>query len=343
MALAGAQQQTNDAIGAQRTAEAYVSQHPGDVRMAEYSSALETGNGDDEGALKTLEAAANVHADDRGLQLNVSMALLHLHRNEEAAAAAMSVLDGTQDPELLNNAAYTLSETGLHLDMAEDAARRAVSGLEEKSATITTEEANSRTFAEANLLIASWDTLGWILFEEGKPEAAKPYITAAWRASLRSEIADHLAQIDEAAGQKNEALTLYALAGDAEDRTTPTEVRAHITENKARLMSDGARVGEAGAIALQNLRTFKVARPAGVSGWGTFRLVVTATGVAEAQQMSGESKVAAMKDVLQGMKFPEMLPPGSKAHLLRSAVVSCSSSPCEVVLVPDGGLQTERE
>lgn len=87
----------------------------------------------------------------------------------------------------------------------------------------------------------------------------------------------------------------------------------------------------------------RVTRPAGVSGWGTFRVVVTATGIAEAQQMSGESKVAGMKDALMGMKFPELLPPGSKARLLRSAVVSCSSSPCEVVLVPDGGLQTERE
>ncbi|HTW46329.1 MAG TPA: DUF3857 domain-containing protein [Acidobacteriaceae bacterium] len=343
ISLAEAQKQSGDPIGAQQTAQAYVSRHPGDVRLAEYLSALEASNGDNDGALKTLEAAANLHPDDRALQLNVSTALLHLHRNEEAAAAAMSVLDGAEDPELLNNAAYTLSETGLHLDVAEDAARRAVTGLEEKSTTITTEEANSRTFAAANLLIAAWDTLGWILNEEGKPDAARPLIAAAWRASLRAEIGDHLAQIDEATGQNNEAVTMYALAGDAEDRTTPTEVRTHITENKARLMAAGAKVGSAGALTLQNLRTYKVARPAGVSGWGSFRLVVTVTGVVEAQQMSGESKVAGMKDVLLGMKFPELLPPGSKAHLLRSAVVSCSESPCEVVLVPDGGLQTERE
>jgi hypothetical protein len=44
------------------------------------------------------------------------------------------------------------------------------------------------------------------------------------------------------------------------------------------------------------------------------------------------------------MKFSELIPPGSKAHLLRSAVVSCSmGKDCEVVLVPDGGLQTERQ
>jgi hypothetical protein len=43
------------------------------------------------------------------------------------------------------------------------------------------------------------------------------------------------------------------------------------------------------------------------------------------------------------MKFPELLPPASKAHLLRSAVVSCSEASdkkCDIVLVPDGNLQT---
>jgi hypothetical protein len=44
------------------------------------------------------------------------------------------------------------------------------------------------------------------------------------------------------------------------------------------------------------------------------------------------------------MKFPELLPPGSKAHLPRSAVVSCSAGTThEVVFVPDGGLQTEQQ
>jgi tetratricopeptide (TPR) repeat protein/transglutaminase-like putative cysteine protease len=340
MALSSVQQQMNDPVGAQQTVQMYVSAHPGDVRMAEYLSAMETSNGDNEGALKTLEEAANLHPDDRALRLNVSTALLHLHRNEEAAAAAMSVLDGTEDPELLNNAAYTLSETGLHLDVAEEASRRSVTGIEEKSATISTEEANSRTFADANLLIAAWDTLGWILFEEGKPELAKPLIAAAWRASLRSEIGDHLAQIDEAMGQKGEAARTYALAVAAEDRNTPTEVRTHLTEKTA---AAHVTLMPSGAEALQSLRTIKVSQPAGVSGWGTFRIVVTVKGVVEAQQMSGESKVAGMKDTLKAMEFPWLLPPDSKAHLLRSAVVSCWGGGCEIVLVPDGGLQTERE
>jgi hypothetical protein len=99
------------------------------------------------------------------------------------------------------------------------------------------------------------------------------------------------------------------------------------------------------AEALQKLRTFKVKRPAGASGWGTFRLEVVTAGVIEAQQVSGEEKLsAAIKPALMAMKFPELLPPASKAHLLRSAVVSCSmGDTCDVVLVPDATLQTEQQ
>ena len=95
---------------------------------------------------------------------------------------------------------------------------------------------------------------------------------------------------------------------------------------------------------MQELRTYKIPKPAGVTGWGTFRLVISTAGVVESQQMSGEKQIAGIKKAVDTMKFPELLPPDSKAHLLRSAVVSCSSgSTCEVVLVPDGGLQTERQ
>jgi hypothetical protein len=99
------------------------------------------------------------------------------------------------------------------------------------------------------------------------------------------------------------------------------------------------------ALNIQELRTYRFPRPNGVKGWGTFRLEITTAGVIESQQMSGEPAVAVLKPSIAAIKFSELLPPDSKAHLLRSAVVSCSQDSdktCEVVLVPDGGLQTEQ-
>lgn len=345
MEMAGVESKIGDTSAARKTLQGYLKSHPDNTRMSLYLASLENMAEDYEGALKTLEATAKQNPDDRSVQLQISNELLRLDRKEEAAASAKAVLDGTDDPEMLNDAAYALAESGIGLDGAEDASRKSIAKLEEKSATITTAEVNSNAFAQANLLIASWDTLGWILYREGKPEAALPYISAAWHASLLAECGDHLGQIYEAMGRKDDAENVYVLAQAALTKNDTPDVRNHIHESAARLRNAGAKAGAANPVdALQKARTYKIKKPAGASGWGTFRLEITTAGVIESQQMSGEEKIAAVKTELDAMKFPELLPPGSKAHLLRSAVVSCSmGATCEVVLVPDGGLQTEQQ
>lgn len=345
MGLADAQTKSGDSSGALKTLQAYYDAHQDNARLAEYLANLETNADDKAGALKILEAATKQNPDDRYLRVQMSQTLVYLGRMEEAAAVAKSALDGSDDPGILNDGAYTLSETGLDLDIAEDASRKSIDKQEEKSAAFTTESANSSAFALSNVLIASWDTLGWILYRENKFDAALAMLLPAWRASLRAENGDHIGQLYEAEGKKKDAAEAYSLAQSALNKNSPPDVRRHITESLARLKSEGITPGAAvGTQALQDLRTYKIPRPNGAGGWGTFRLEVTTAGVIESQQMSGEAQIASAKPAIDAMKFPELLPPNSKAHLLRSAVVSCSmGKTCDVVLVPDGGLQTERQ
>src|SRR6185312_13734628 len=116
-----------------------------------------------------------------------------------------------------------------------------------------------------------------------------------------------------------------------------------IEDSLARLKTAGIKPGPSGVQALQNLRTYKIPRPKGIGGWGAFRLEISTAGVVESQQMSGTDQLASLKPELAGMKFSGLVPEGSKAHLLRSAVVSCSlDRECEVVLVPEAGMRTER-
>jgi hypothetical protein len=232
----------------------------------------------------------------------------------------------------------------MDLPEAEAASRHSIAGLEEKSATMAAAEANSRTFYQASLLVDSWDTLGWVLYREGKPEEARPYLSAAWRASLQADIGDHLGQVDEALGHKDEAITDYALVRTALKPDATPELRGQVMDSIARLTAAGAKIqGDTGTSGLQKLRTYKLGN-ATTTGWGSFRLEITTAGVVDAQQMSGDrTALAPVEAAIRGLKFAELLPPGSKAHLLRSAVVSCTKgNPCELVLVPDGGLQTER-
>lgn len=345
-ALASAQNRSGDSAGARATMKKYLEVHPESKRIAIFLSSLQTSAGDNEGAFKTLDVAASHNPDDRSLRIQEGEALVRLGRMDEAAAAAKSALDGADDAETLNDAAYVLSESGTSLDVAEEASRKGIDKLDAQSASETVSEVNSAAFARANLLVASWDTLGWILFREGKVQEAHDWLAPAWRASLTPEVGDHLAQVDEALGHKDEAELHYMLAqgGMTSSNTTP-DVRGHILAGISRMKAAGAKSGPANVPgALQDLRTYKIERPAGASGWGAFRLEVTTAGVAETQQMSGDTHLDKIKPVVDAMKFPELLPPTSKAHLLRSAVISCSmGKTCELVMVPDGGLQTEQQ
>jgi tetratricopeptide (TPR) repeat protein len=344
--LADTENRAGDSAGARKTVREFLDRHPDNLKMSEYLASLQIEATDYAGALKTYEEAATRSPDDRNVRIQMGETLVRLNRNEEAAASAKSALDGSDDVNVLNNAAYVLSESGMGLDVAEEASRKSIAKLENESASITTAQANSKAFADASLLVASWDTLGWILYREGKLDEAIPFLSAAWRAGLRAEIGDHLAQVYEAAGKKDEALKVYTLAEAANSPQPPQNVRDHIRDSIGRLKGASGKSHDSGGgtMALQNLRTYKIAKPQGASGWGTFRLEITTAGVIESQKMSGDQHIEAVKPVLDGLKFPELLPPASKAHLLRSAVVSCSmSKDCEVVLVPDGGLQTERQ
>jgi predicted Zn-dependent protease len=344
-ALADAQTRAHDPEGARKTLQQYLDRHPDDAQLAQYLANLETLADNKQGAFTTLEAAAKQNPDNLLLRVQMSQALVDLDRMEEAAAAAKSALDGAEDPDVLNDGAFTLSETGLDLDVAEDASRKSIAKLEEKSAGFTTESANPSAFALTTALANYWDTLGWILFKEGKLDAAQAFIAPAWRVSLRGEIGSHLGQIYEAEGKKNKAATVFALAQDALEQNSLPDERRRIIESIDRLKTEGAKPDSmTGTGALQDLRTFKFPHPQGASGWGAFRLEATTAGVIESQQMSGAQTLDSVKSTVGAIKFPDFFPPDSKAHLLLSAVIDCSSSTnCEVVLVPNGGLQIERQ
>ena len=61
-------------------------------------------------------------------------------------------------------------------------------------------------------LIAYWDTLGWIHFDEGDLDQAEKYVAAAWGLGHHGEVGDHLGQIYEKRGEKDQALRTYALS-----------------------------------------------------------------------------------------------------------------------------------
>jgi len=75
----------------------YFDRHPDNAQLATYLATLQTNANDNAGALKTLQTAADHNPDDRNIRVELSQVLVDLHRMDEAAAAAKSALDGTDD------------------------------------------------------------------------------------------------------------------------------------------------------------------------------------------------------------------------------------------------------
>ncbi len=294
------------------------------------------------GVLRDLEAR---HPEDRGVATRVASTLYELHRNEEAAMAAKKAMDGSDDPDVINNNVYVLSETKIDLPFAETQSRRSVELLEKATASQVLEESNTKAFAESANLVASWDTLGYILLLAGKPKEAEPYLRAAWFSQENVIVGNHLAKTLEALDHDGDALWMYRLAMQAEHAADAKQDYAEVTAAIARLEKAGVKAssGESFPRSMQEFRSYHVKNGAGAEGGGTLRLQLNANGVAAAMLVSGDAKLKPLLDEAKSLRLPGAEPAGSSARVLRDAVVYCGKkgSTCDLVFMLNSGIAVE--
>ncbi len=81
-----------------------------------------------------------------------------------------------------------------------------------------------------------WDTKGWIAFKRGDLDMAEQYINAAWQASGSGTIGEHLGEIYEKQGKREQAIRAYlcALAGDPPSDSARTRLSAAGGQQRSR-------------------------------------------------------------------------------------------------------------
>jgi predicted Zn-dependent protease len=318
------------------------------VALSRQLAYVQTRAGDNAAALETLQTALAAHPGEPTLQAMLPPALHRCHRDQEAVALIKQALTRSDAPSndanTLNTNAYLLAQMQLELPLAEASSRRAVDLLETASAAVRLQQVNDTHYAQTNLLAAAWDTLGWILFEEGKPAEASPYLQAAWRVQTNAIVGDHLAQVLEALGKPAEALTIDELAsaaGEGDDEAT-----ADLAKNAHRLRQAGIHSETRDATqSLQQMRTFRVAKPASLAGSATVQLAIAADRVQESNLLQGSESMRALAAKINGLSMAGAVPKGSRAHLFRDAILFCSNGPatCEFVLSPHQFGQTSNK
>jgi hypothetical protein len=146
-------------------------------------------------------------------------------------------------------------------------------------------------------IVAAWDTMGWILFRQGKFSEAYGYINAAIHGNDNKEVRDNLRAIN--AVIHNPAATSTLQADD------------------------------------QKLRTYPLGPANGHNGVAFYTLLLADGKVIDSRRdPSNETALPDNARLLKVANLHALFPPGSKAHLLRTGFVNCHSGICELVFVP---------
>src|SRR5438874_3533805 len=161
-------------------------------------------------AAPELEKAVSLKSDDAGLQISLGDAYLNLGQDEKALAAFDRATEISATPEVWNNIAYQLSLKKAHLDRAQQYAESAVTAISNSLRNLSLDQLSDRDLGMVSALDADWDTLGWVYFARGDLAKAQKYVDAAWTLGEHGEVGDHLAEIYEKRGQKDDAIRTYA-------------------------------------------------------------------------------------------------------------------------------------
>jgi tetratricopeptide (TPR) repeat protein len=140
-----------------------------------------------EGAIKDLPEDKK---KDETLQLELGRAQLKAGRKDKGRTTLVALMQSSENSLILNNCAYELADAGEAVELADAATRKALGKMEDESKAWTLDEKPQVLIGQSNLILAAWDTMGWILYREGKQDQAEDYVRAAWRNRQNAEVGE---------------------------------------------------------------------------------------------------------------------------------------------------------
>jgi tetratricopeptide (TPR) repeat protein len=164
-------------------------------------------------AADILEGPVNNEPEDAGMQLALGEAYLRSGSQEKALPHLRAAVEVQEDdPVMLNEVSYELADHNSTLDLAQEYGERAVNELEDEESKVP--DGLRATFHEVAMgrtyfLSLTWDTLGWVYFQQGDFKRAEPFVRASWVLGEQAIVGKHLGQIYEKEGKKELAAQAY--------------------------------------------------------------------------------------------------------------------------------------
>jgi tetratricopeptide (TPR) repeat protein/transglutaminase-like putative cysteine protease len=291
-------------------------------------------------ALPLLEKATEANSEVPGNHLQLGQVLLHLGDEEKSMAHFQKALQLDPNPEMLNSVAYSLAEANRRLNDALHYAEEAVEKTEEQTASARWEFMNAANLGIMGDLAAQWDTLGWVKFRLGDFAGALKYLESAWSLMQDATIADHLGQVYEKLGKKQQAARAYAMALSALGPNGNSKFRDRMSSKIASLSDAGTTVTKDASSELSSSRTYRVPN---FTDWGggyksaEFGIAFTkGPAVQSVWYRSGAEELRNGADDVSDLKFKVLFPDDGPTRIVRLAILSCSevSKGCTLAFLP---------
>ena len=293
-------------------------------------------------AAPELDKATVLTPDKAELQIGLGEAYINLGQNDKAAEAFGRAVAISPTPAIWNNAAFHLADHKVNLATAQKYAESALSAAAADLSKIDLQHMTAAQIREFVSIGNYWDTLGWIYFQKGDLDAADRYIRAAWLLEQHGEIADHLAQIYEKRGNKDEAIRACAI-GLAAAHPSP-DTRARLTL----LLGGNSQIDDLVNQAkpkLTRLRTLSAGKLLNENAQADFAVLLSPGGrprILPRWNRCGsweEAKSCApLGEHLRALNYGPIFPDASSIKLVRRGTLSCSAATGEcsfILLTPD--------
>ncbi|HMG03341.1 MAG TPA: DUF3857 domain-containing protein [Edaphobacter sp.] len=297
-------------------------------------------------ALPALESLRDKFPEDESIQVQLGIAQIEAGHQTDGQKTLISLLNKTAEPGALNSGAYELAKTGIELDLAEKSAQKAVDALTTESSVWKLEPEGEEALKQRGkqlLLVAAWDTLGWVFYRQGKIDQAENYIRASWLNSQSAEAGLHLGELEEKRGRKQEALHFYSLAfantRDAMPKGFPGKgpdlISAELREHINALKKSGASENITGSQEeLTKLRTLRVGSKTGSGALSEYFFHIRDGKIVEINKPPLSKKIPDGDEMVRRANFAGWIPQGSSAQLSRKGTLNCHSGVCELVIHP---------
>jgi TonB family protein len=276
-----------------------------------------------------LEKPIAAAPDQYHLQSLRVEALLRSGQKEQGVGDAQKIAKATSQPNVLNDLAYSLADTGSAIGIAQEFAQKAVSQTELDCAKARLDSFENKDLVVVNSLAAEWDTLGWVYFKQDDLAKAEKYLDASWQLSQQAEVADHLGQLYDKQGRHAAAIHMWRLAlasnssyEDAQERlrNAGAPVSEHITTGSSGMKSAPVSAAEE----LGHLRTIKVPTLPKQTGSAEFFVVVSKQGIEDVQLIAGSEALKDSARAIQAAKYEFPFPDAGAEKIVRRGILSCS-------------------